>query len=122
MWSQPDSIVYDPEIDSLIAQVSGNFINQHIQNLADADGHYTRVSYTQGNVWAAQYIKQTFESFPGLTSVAFDTFFAVNAPSPYDTIPLVNIVATLQGMGNPSQNYIIGGHFDATANLDPAYN
>jgi hypothetical protein len=122
LWSQQDSISYDPYIASLIMQVDDSNIDQHIQNLAHADGHFSRVSYTPGNEWAAHYIKQAFDSLPGLTHVFFDTFFVFNAPPPYDTIPLVNVVAVLEGSQFPSQEYLIGGHFDATANLDPSYN
>jgi hypothetical protein len=121
LFAQSDTIFYDPYVDTLMMQVSGNNINQHIQDLANANGHQSRVTYTPGNEWSANYIKQAFESYTGLTSVEFDTFFIFNAPAPYDTIPLVNVVATLEGISNPSQIYIIGGHFDATANLDPNY-
>jgi len=120
-WAQQDSISYDPYIASLMVQVDDSMIDQHIQNLAHADGHFSRVSYTPGNEWSAYYIKHAFDSLAGLTSVFFDTFFIFNAPPPYDTIPLVNVVAVLEGNQNPSQEYIIGGHFDATANLDPSY-
>jgi hypothetical protein len=122
IWSQQDSISYDPHIDSLIMQLDDSNIDQHIQNLAHADGYFSRVSYTPGNEWAAHYIKQAFDSLAGLSSVYFDTFFVFNAPSPYDTIPLVNVVAVLEGSRFPSQEYLIGGHFDASANLDPNYN
>nr|NIR52830.1 M20/M25/M40 family metallo-hydrolase [candidate division KSB1 bacterium]NIR70429.1 M20/M25/M40 family metallo-hydrolase [candidate division KSB1 bacterium]NIS28100.1 M20/M25/M40 family metallo-hydrolase [candidate division KSB1 bacterium]NIT74980.1 M20/M25/M40 family metallo-hydrolase [candidate division KSB1 bacterium]NIU28784.1 M20/M25/M40 family metallo-hydrolase [candidate division KSB1 bacterium] len=99
-------------------QISEENISTIIQDLADANGHETRVSYTDGNRWAVNYIKETFESFDGLTSVTLDTFFASNATFPFDTEPLFNVVATLEGTVAPSQIYIIGGHVDATANLD----
>jgi hypothetical protein len=120
--AQSDTIVFNQQVADLIAEVSNNNINDFIQNLSHADGFFSRVSYTPGNEWAAHYIKQTFDSLPGLTTVYFDTFFVFNAPPPYNTIPLVNVVAVLEGSLFPSQEYIIGGHFDATANLDPGYN
>ena len=120
--AQPDSCGFDQSVADLMNLVSKTNIEQHIQTLADAGGHQTRVSYTEGSVWAANYVKQTFESFPGLTSVAFDTFFIFNAPAPYDTIHLVNVVATLEGNSGDSEYYLIGGHLDATANLDQSLN
>lgn len=122
LWSQQDTIIYNPDIDALIAQVSTDSIYQHIQNLAHADGNFSRVSYTPGNEWAARYIKQALDKLHGLTSVYFDTFYVFNAPAPYDTIPLVNVVAVLEGSQDPAQEYIVGGHFDATARNDPSYN
>jgi hypothetical protein len=122
LWSQQDTIIYNPHIDSLMAQVSDDSIYKHVLDLAHADGYFSRVSYTPGNEWSANYIKQAFEKFPGLTSVFFDTFFVFNAPPPYNTIPLVNVVAVLEGSQDPSQEYIVGGHFDATARNDPSYN
>ena len=121
IWSQQDTVNYDPNIASLIMQVDSSNLEQHILNLAHADSHFSRVSYTPGNEWAANYIKQAFDSLPGLTSVYFDTFFVPSAPSPYDTIPLVNVVAVLEGSQDPSQEYLVGGHFDATANHDDNY-
>jgi hypothetical protein len=120
--AQSDTIVYNQQVSDLIAEVSDNNIDDFIQNLSHANGFFSRVSYTPGNEWAAHYIKQTFDSLPGLTDVYFDTFFVFSAPSPYDTIPLVNVVAVLEGSRFPSQEYIIGGHFDATADRDSAYN
>ncbi len=120
--AQPDSLHYNPQVDSLISQVSSDNLMQHIEKLADANGNNNRVSYTPGNEWAARYIKDFFDSVAGLTKVEFDTFRIFNAPAPYDTIPLVNVVATLQGSTGASQYYMVGGHFDATANLDPSYN
>lgn len=120
--AQSDTLVFNQQVADLIAEVSNDNVSDHIQNLANAGGHLSRVSYTPGNEWAAHYIKQAFDSLPGLTSVYFDTFYVFNAPSPYNTIPLVNVVAVLEGAQFPSQEYIIGGHLDATANLDPNYN
>ncbi|HEX9652465.1 MAG TPA: hypothetical protein VGA99_02040, partial [bacterium] len=65
---------FDPKIAALMDQVSRANLQTHIENLANADGYQTRASYTDGNLWAVDYMKKTFESFPGLT-VDVDTFF-----------------------------------------------
>lgn len=121
-YAQPDSCHFDQSIADLMNQVSRSNIDNHIRILSDAGGHETRVSYTEGNEWSVHYIKETFESFPGLTSVEFDTFYIAGSPAPYDTIPLVNVVATLLGSGGESQYYVVGGHLDATGNLDGSLN
>ena len=110
---------YDPQIEALMAQVSADSIDKHVQNLADAGGHESRISYTPGNEWAALYIKQVFDRYPGLTSVTLDTFYASDGIPPYNNEPLVNVVATLEGSNGPDEYYLVGGHLDATANLDP---
>lgn len=118
LWSQTDSTAFDPTIADLMSQVSQDNIRLYIQDLANADGHQSRISYTDGNRWAVRYIQDTFASFAGLSSVILDTFFVTDATPPHDSEPLFNVVATLAGRTNPAQTYIIGGHLDATANLD----
>ena len=120
--AQIDSCAFNSQIENLMGQVSQNNIQMHVENLANAGGHETRTSFTAGNEWASAYIKSAFDSLPGLTSVEYDTFFPPQTTPPYDTIPLVNVIATLQGSGDPNQYYIIGGHLDATANLDNSLN
>ncbi|TDI92984.1 MAG: M20/M25/M40 family metallo-hydrolase [Caldithrix sp.] len=117
-WSQSG---FDQKIADLIQQVSQDSLSKHIESLTFAGGHETRVSFTEGNRWSAEYIKAMFDSFSGLTSVEFDTFF-VPAIAPFNSEPLVNIIATLEGCENPNQIYVIGGHMDATANLDLTLN
>ncbi len=116
---QANSINYDPQIDSLIQQVDTANISRYIADLAWANGHQSRVNLTPGNEWAAGYLKQTLDGFSGLTSVEFDTFYVLNAPAPYNSRPMVNVVATLAGHGQTDMYYIIGGHFDTSASLDP---
>lgn len=103
----------------LLNQVATQNISSDIANLADANGAKTRVSYTDGNRWAVDYIKQRFESMPGLTCVQLDTFVLDFATPPFNLVRLFNVVATLEGAGQPDQYFIVGGHLDATANLDP---
>ncbi len=120
--SPPDTIIFDPEIENLINQVSADNIRAHIESLADAGGHNSRVTYTPGGYWGADYIKQQMDSFTGLDSVAYDTFYINTAPSPYDTIALTNVVGFIDGSLQNNQYYMVGGHLDATANLDGSLN
>ena len=120
--AQPDSIFYQPEVDSLLNQVNPANISQYIADLANANGYSSRVTYTPGNLWSADYIKQKFDAFPGLTTVEFDTFYILSAPFPWNVYPLVNVVATLQGTGPANRYYVVGGHFDTSASLDPTIN
>jgi len=120
--AQPDSVFYNPQVDSLLNQVNPANISQYIADLANANGYSSRVTFTPGNLWSAAYIKQVFDTFPGLTSVEFDTFYVLTAPFPWNVYPLVNVVATLQGTGPVTRYYIVGGHFDTSASLDPNIN
>ncbi|MEZ4745692.1 MAG: M20/M25/M40 family metallo-hydrolase [Calditrichia bacterium] len=117
--SQISGCDFDADIELLMSRISADSIAMHVQNLANAGGNKSRISYTPGNEWAAAYIKQVFDRYPGLTEVHFDTFYAPNAIPPYHQTPMVNVVATLRGNSLPNRYYLVGGHFDATANLDP---
>lgn len=122
-WTQLRSqTAFEQKIADLMEQVSQDSIAMHIENLANADGHQTRASYTDGNIWAVNYIKQTFERMEGLTSVELDTFFVSTASPPFNSDPLFNVIATLQGNGDASEYYVIGGHLDATSNRDGSLN
>ena len=113
---------FDSTIWAAIQHVSKDSIAVHIKNLSIANRYYSRTSYTPGNKWAARYIFDYFQKLPAIHQVVMDSFFVYGAKAPYDTIPLVNIVATFQGKRDTNQYIIIGGHFDATANRDPNYN
>jgi len=111
---------YHFQVAELLDEVSKDSIIAHIENLADAGGYQSRVSYTAGNEWAAGYIKNSFVQYLGHEAVVFDTFYITGISAPYDTIPLVNVVATIKGDLDTSQYFVVGGHFDATANRDTA--
>jgi hypothetical protein len=98
----------------LIQGISIDSLSQHIRRLENAGGHRSRVTFTPGNDSAALYIKRRFDALPGLTSVTFDTFF-VTAQAPYNTKPLTNIIATMQGTAQPSRVFVLGAHFDGSA-------
>lgn len=94
--AQTDTTRFNPQIAQLLEKVSRANLKNYIATLADANGQESRVSYTEGNRWAANYLKETLASFSGLTTVEFDTFFVNGATPPFNNLPLVNVVATLQ--------------------------
>ncbi len=85
----------------------------HIKQLEFAGGHYSRVTFTSGNDSGFHYIKKEFEALNGL-QVTLDTFLITGATSPYDTIKLYNVVATIKGKDTASGSYIIGAHYDCS--------
>ncbi len=110
----------DLQVTELLDAVSRDSIKAHIENLAEAGGYQSRVSYTAGNEWAAHYIKNSFARYLGNDAVGFDTFYVTGISAPYDTIPLVNVIATIKGNLDTTRYFVVGGHFDATANRDTA--
>ncbi len=119
LWSQSDLTgVYDPDIARLLNLVSQDSIKMHIENLADAGGYQSRVSFTAGNEWAANYIANTLARYLGNERVQFEPFYVFGATAPYDTIQLVNVIGTIKGSIDSTVYFVIGGHFDTTANRD----
>jgi hypothetical protein len=98
----------------IIQSISIDSLSSHIRRLESAGGHRSRVTFTPGNDSGAAYIKRAFDAMPGLTSVLLDTFF-VTAQAPYNTRPLTNVVATLQGTTGPDKVFVLGAHFDGSA-------
>jgi hypothetical protein len=86
---------------------------RHVQTLAAAGGHPSRVKFTPGGDSAAAYIKREFDAL-GLASVVVDTF-TLPAKAPFNTTPLFNVVATLPGTVNPESLFVIGAHYDCSA-------
>ena len=109
----PEEAIFD-----MIDAISIDSLRKHIQVLEDAGGTRSRISFTPGKDSAAVYIREAFDRMPGLSSVYYDTFFVDAAVAPYNTIPQVNVVATIEGSVYPDSYYVIGGHFDSMANRD----
>ncbi len=109
-------------IHQMIDAVSLDSLRKHIQVLEDAGGTRNRISFTPGKDSAAVYIKEVFDRMPGLSSVYYDTFYVASAAAPYNTQPQVNVVATIEGSVYPDSYYVIGGHFDSTADRDDNWN
>ncbi|MBN1638591.1 MAG: M20/M25/M40 family metallo-hydrolase, partial [Ignavibacteriales bacterium] len=109
------------KIKQMIDSVSTDNLTNHIQILENAGGHNSRVTFTPGNDSAVAYILREFEKVEGLTSIELDTFYISTAQSPYNTQPLVNIVATIEGKTHPEKIYIIGAHYDCSADKMPGW-
>ncbi len=103
------------KIKSMADSVSMENLVKHIKELEYAGGHYSRVNFTPGNDSAVVYIKNELEKISGLTSVELDTFYIPSAISPYNTKPMFNVVATIEGKGNPKTSYVVGAHLDCSA-------
>jgi hypothetical protein len=103
------------KIKNMSDSVSMENLIRHIKELEYAGGHYSRVNFTPGNDSAVVYIKSELEKVPGLTSVELDTFYISSAISPYNTKPVFNVVATIEGKGNPKTSYVVGAHLDCSA-------
>jgi peptidase M28-like protein/type IX secretion system substrate protein len=108
------SLSYNQQIQDLADSVNISNIENHIAQLCWADGHQSRVTFTPGNYYAAEYIAQYFESIPGISTVKRDTFHMTQANNPYNGYPLVNIIATLEGINPDSGMILLGGHYDAS--------
>jgi hypothetical protein len=117
-----EAFAQQAEIQQLVGKVSGLEIQTHLDSLCWAGGYQSRITYTDGNYYSAEYIASYFESLPGITKVERDTFYIEQATSPYDTYPLINIAAYLEGSLEDPEIIIVGGHYDASANNDPDYN
>jgi hypothetical protein len=108
----------DEIIQRMIGTVSIENIEYHIETLAEAGGHKSRVTFTPGKDSAAVYIMQTFTAMPYLTSVEYDTFYISGAQYPYNQKALVNITATIEGTTYPEKCIVIGAHYDTSADRE----
>ncbi len=102
------------KIKRMTDSVSNENLSEHIKTLTFAGGHQSRVNFTPGNDSAAAYIYKTMKKNHGLASVKADTFFVPTADAPYNTKPLFNIIATINGLDTTAY-YVIGAHFDCSA-------
>lgn len=91
-----------PEVDDLVANVSGTSIAGYVDELV---AFPTRHSNLQGGLDAQAYLKAKFESL-GYTQVA-----ELAVPG----IPQRNVCATLPGVETPEKIFVVGGHYDSTA-------
>lgn len=108
-------------IQKMADSVSAENLSTYLRTLESSGGYDNRVVYTPGYDSAAAYLLRTFTSFRFLTSVKYDTFYVPAALSPFNTRPLVNVVATLAGKKCPSKTILIGAHLDACANKMPGW-
>ncbi len=112
------STAQDPllqKIAGMVESVSSENLFNNIEWLEAPAGYNSRVNFTPGNDSAAAFIYREFNKLPGITSVELDTFFINDAEPPFNTRPLVNVVATFEGKTEPDKYYLLGAHFDASA-------
>ncbi len=103
------------KISSMMDSVSIKNIEEHIRILEYAGGHESRVTFTPGNDSAALYIADYFQRFTQVSSVELDTFYNQTAIPPFNQYPLVNIIARINGTGDPNRYFVLGAHYDASA-------
>lgn len=120
--SAPQSASAQKTIDDVIVEMIGDVsvttMLEHLKIIEDAGGTRSRITFTAGKDSAAVYLKKVLDAMPGLTSVEYDTFYIPQAVAPFNTRPLVNVVATIEGSVYPDEYYVIGAHFDSIADRD----
>jgi len=110
--SAQDSLFH--KISSMIDSVSIENIEEHIRILEHAGGHESRVTFTPGNDSARLYIADYFQQHTQVSSVDLDTFYLQTATPPYNQSPLINIIAHIDGTGDPNRYFVLGAHYDAS--------
>jgi hypothetical protein len=111
--SAQDSLIQ--KIQMMVDDVSRANLETDIKALESPAGLNSRVNFTPGVDSAAVYIKKQFDMMPGLTSVEVDTFYEPSADPPFNTKPIFNIIATLEGASGPNVYYLAGAHYDCSA-------
>ncbi|MBI2429212.1 MAG: M28 family peptidase [Ignavibacteriales bacterium] len=108
-------------IQRMMDSVSAERVMSHVDQLQRAGGHWSRANFTPGLDSAVMYVQRAFNSMPGISSVRLDTFFVLSAQSPFNTRPMFNVVATIQGMNPSGGKIVIGAHIDACGNRSPGW-
>ncbi|MDD3807227.1 MAG: M20/M25/M40 family metallo-hydrolase [Candidatus Marinimicrobia bacterium] len=103
------------KIRAMMDSVSTEKIRTHIQMLEYAGGYESRVTFTPGKDSAMVYIADYFRHHTHVSTVTLDTFYVEHATAPYNTYPLVNVIAKIPGTGTPSRYVVLGAHYDASA-------
>ncbi len=114
-------IAQKAEIQELVDEASISEIQENMDSLCWSGGYQSRITYTEGSYYSADYIASYFESLQGITKVERDTFYMTYASPPYNTYPLINISADLEGSADDPELIIVGGHHDASASNDSDY-
>lgn len=103
-----------PTLQRMADSISVAKLTEHIKNLEQGGGYFSRVNFTPGNDSAAAYLQRAFNTIPGMTLVVCDTFYIASASGGLNTKPLMNIVATLAGKKDPTKIFVAGAHFDCS--------
>ena len=96
-------IAQKADIQELVDMVSSSEIQIQLDSLCWSGGYQSRITYTEGSYYSAEYIATYFESLPGITRVERDTFYMNYASPPYNTYPLINIAAYLEGSSDDTE-------------------
>lgn len=113
------TVDWDPFIQSIVDQVNGDSLTAYIQRLQDFK---TRLTHSDSSFAASQWMYQKMAAWgytPEFDSFYMDTSMAAWGYWP-DTGYERNVIATLDGVSNPSKIMIICGHFDAIVWWDTA--
>ncbi|MBD3224872.1 MAG: M28 family peptidase [Caldithrix sp.] len=106
------------DIPSLVGNVSQDSIKKHVTALCDAGGHQTRVNFTDGCYWSAEYIAQYFEQLDHVHSVVRDSFTVYSHAAPYNTYPMINIIANFKSDDPDAELILLGAHYDASGSRE----
>jgi len=104
----PSVAAFDPDLDSLIAVISQDSIYAYNTRL---EAFQTRLTFSDSNLAARDWIKQKFESF-GYTDVSLDQFW-VNDNRYGGSGWTHNVVCVKEGTAEPDKVIVIGGHYDS---------
>jgi hypothetical protein len=102
-------------IHRMMDSISSARLLQHVDQLQRAGGTWNRVTFTPGNDSAVQYIYDQFMQIQGLSNVLRDTIYITEADPPYDTMPVFNVYAAIEGKKDPNTVIVIGAHLDCSA-------
>lgn len=101
-------------IKDLVGKITEEELRKYVQALQDIG---TRYAPSQGNLRAANYLKNQFSSF-GLEDVSFNEFSYYNSlTNLFETSR--NIIASKPGATEPEKIVIIGAHFDSISRRAP---
>jgi Peptidase family M28 len=90
-------------------------LRAHVDSLANAGGHASRVVFTEGNRWSVEYVLRQMRR--STRQVSADTFYVKRRGGGMH--PLVNATATLPGTSDSL--LIICAHIDASASRDAGW-
>ncbi len=88
----------------------------HVDSLAAAGGHRSRVVFTPGNAWAVDYLRRTM--LRETRDVRLDTFRVLRRGLGARA-PLVNVIARVPGRSDSV--LLLCAHLDASASRDPGW-
>lgn len=91
-------------------------LRAHVDSLAGAGGHRSRVVFTGGNSWSVGYVLRRMRE--STSDIRADTFLVARRGS-REPFPLVNPIAMVPGSSDTL--LVIGAHLDASASRDAGW-